>query len=89
MKQNAAAKSRASNEQIQSMRERGHDTVFAPQVELADYGLDTQSGGVFLRLRDEQGVEFCYLLDRNEIAQFAQRLLLRLSDLPSEGHTTN
>jgi hypothetical protein len=51
-------------------------------VELADYGLDIRSEKIFLRLRDEGGGEYCYLLDKDQCVQFARGMLLHGSDQP-------
>src|SRR5258707_6651909 len=52
----AASNALQMNQLSASEQERGVENLVAPRATLEDYGQDTTSGDVILRLRDEEGV---------------------------------
>jgi hypothetical protein len=76
----AAARALKLNQQPKPNQAQGLEELVAPRATLEDYGQDTQSGDVILRLRDEQGVLHVFRVDPNEINEFAQSALLHTSN---------
>jgi hypothetical protein len=58
----------------------GLEELAAPRATLEEYGQDTVTGDVVLRLRDEEGVLHIFRVDPNEINEFAQHALLHAAD---------
>jgi hypothetical protein len=58
----------------------GREELVAPRATLEEYGQDTVTGDIVLRLRDEEGVLHIFRVDPNEINEFAQRALLHAAD---------
>ena len=62
----------------QSELEPGSEFLFAPRATLEEYGEDTETEDVVLRLRDEGGVLHIFRLDPNEVIEFLQHALLHV-----------
>ena len=75
----AAAAAVQTNDLTRSEREQGYETVVALKVALANYGMDKRFENIFLNLREENGAEFCFSLDKEECIEFARTVLLRAS----------
>jgi hypothetical protein len=61
----------------------GLEVLVASRATMEEYGEDTATGDVLLRLRDEQGVLHIFRLDPNEVTEFAQHALLHAQDQSS------
>jgi hypothetical protein len=75
----AAAAALQTEDLTRSEREQGYETVVALKVALANYGMDKHFENIFLSLREENGAEFCFSLDKEECIEFARTVLLRTS----------
>src|SRR5712664_2006875 len=67
----AASRALQLSRSSQSEREQGVEQLFAPRATLEDYGLDSVSGDVILRLRDEEGVLHVFRVAPTQINEFA------------------
>jgi len=76
----AASNALQMNQPSASEQERGVENLVAPRATLEDYGQDTTSGDVILRLRDEEGVLHVFRVAPNEINEFAHSAILHAAD---------